>query len=156
VRYEDRHEGAEANVGLEDHLGSVHRAVSGGAQHEASTNQEHAAVCWHVVTGAAALSGADAGQQSVGVLQLASFLPMGADIHEPTEAIEVVRDVALDSMFEYLDEQLDGRNALLGLLLEYKQRCEFILGQGVDFTVEPVRVFRCLGMGWEAPSVQAV
>jgi hypothetical protein len=93
---------------------------------------------------------------------------MGARVHKADEAVEVVRDVALDSVFEFLDEQLDGRNAMFGLLLKYKQRCEwfwrdrlrafatdglegrrgerslahdlydYILGQGVDFTVEPL------------------
>lgn len=42
-----------------------------------------------------------------------------------TEAIQVIRDVALDGLFEYLDEHLDSRNVVMMLLQKYKQRCEW-------------------------------
>ncbi|MGK3985479.1 hypothetical protein WME99_20705 [Sorangium sp. So ce136] len=82
--------------------------------------------------------------------------------------MQAVRDVALDGLFEYLDENLDSRNVVLALLQKYKQRCEwfrrsrlrsaaasgmenrtgeralaadlyeYLLDQGVEFFVEPV------------------
>lgn len=44
--------------------------------------------------------------------------------HRLGEAVEVLRDVALQGFYEWLDEQVDSRNAVLGLLLKYKTRCE--------------------------------
>ena len=38
--------------------------------------------------------------------------------------VDALRDVAVQSLHEYLDEQIDGRNAVLGLLVKYKSRCE--------------------------------
>jgi hypothetical protein len=136
-------------------------------KYKAGTNEEHTAICWHVVSGVADLAGIDGRHQSGAMLAFASFLRMGEYIHKPDEAIGVIRDVALDGVFEFLDEQLDRRNAIVGLLLKYKQRCEwfwrerlrdfansglegvkgeralardlydYILEQGVDFTIEP-------------------
>jgi hypothetical protein len=40
-------------------------------------------------------------------------------------AYDTVRDVFIKGLYEYLDEQLDARNALLGLLLKYKHRSEW-------------------------------
>jgi hypothetical protein len=37
---------------------------------------------------------------------------------------DAIRDVAVQSLYEYLDEQIDGRNAVLGLLVKYKSRSE--------------------------------
>ncbi|MBK9260451.1 MAG: hypothetical protein IPM54_11515 [Polyangiaceae bacterium] len=41
------------------------------------------------------------------------------------DAVQVLRDVALDGLFEHLDEHLDSRNILLILLQKYKQRSEW-------------------------------
>jgi len=49
----------------------------------------------------------------------------GNDQLKPDEALRIVRDVAVDGLFEYIDEQLDARNVLLALLRKYKQRCEW-------------------------------
>jgi len=78
------------------------------------------------------------------------------------ESLEAIRDVALDGLYEWIDEKIDSRNAVLGLLLKYKQRSEwfgrerlrslaagggerslavelqqYIFDQGVEFTIEP-------------------
>lgn len=84
------------------------------------------------------------------------------------EALEALRDVAVDGLYEYLDEQLDTRNMLYAVLQKYKQRAEwfhrtrlrkiaddglegrtgeralaldlqeYVLDQGVEFVVEPL------------------
>ena len=89
---------------------------------------------------------------------------------EYDDAIEAIRDVAVDGLYEYLDEQIDTRNVLYAVLLKYKQRSEwfrrerlrgitknglegktgeralaldlqeYILDQGVEFFVEPLSV----------------
>lgn len=78
------------------------------------------------------------------------------------DSLEVVRDVALDGLYEWIDERIDSRNAILGLLIKYKQRSEwfgrrqlrllaeqggerslavdlqqYIFDQGVEFVIEP-------------------
>jgi len=83
------------------------------------------------------------------------------------DAITVLRDVAIDGLYEYLDEHLDERNAIYAILLKYKQRSEwfrkarlrsyaieglegktgeralaldvqeYVLDQGVEFFIEP-------------------
>ena len=83
------------------------------------------------------------------------------------EAISAIRDVALDGLYEFLDEHLDDRNSIYAILLKYKQRSEwfrkhrlrshaenglegktgelalaldvqeYVLDQGVEFYVEP-------------------
>lgn len=78
------------------------------------------------------------------------------------ESLETLRDVAVDGLYEWIDEKIDSRNAVLGLLMKYKQRSEwfgrerlrqlavdggeralavdlqqYIFDQGVEFTIEP-------------------
>jgi hypothetical protein len=80
----------------------------------------------------------------------------------PDDSLEVVRDVALDGLYEWIDEHIDSCNAILGLLIKYKQRSEwfgrerlrllaehggerslaidlqqYVFDQGVEFTIEP-------------------
>lgn len=41
------------------------------------------------------------------------------------DAIDIVRDVALDGLYEWIDEKIDSRNVMMGLLIKYKQRTEW-------------------------------
>ena len=84
---------------------------------------------------------------------------------ETYEAEETVREVFLEPLYEYVDEQLDDQRAMLALLLRYKHRSEwfhrddlsaivqrepqrgerllaidlysYLHDQGIDFTIEP-------------------
>lgn len=90
--------------------------------YSASTLDEHVAVCLAVVE-------AVAGDERSGGNEflhrcLAEYLTKNDRI-ELDDAHQVIRDVALDGLFEYLDEQLDSRNMVLGVLQKYKQRCEW-------------------------------
>ncbi len=38
--------------------------------------------------------------------------------------VEALRDVCVQSVYDFLDEAIDSRNAVLGLLVKYKTRCE--------------------------------
>lgn len=40
------------------------------------------------------------------------------------DAVEAIRDVAVQALYEFLDEEIDGRHAVLGLLVKYKARSE--------------------------------
>jgi hypothetical protein len=84
---------------------------------------------------------------------------------KPYEAVDTVREVFLEPLYEYVDEHLDDQRAMLALLLRYKHRSEWfhrdhlgtIVGrepekgewllaidlysylhdQGIDFTIQP-------------------
>lgn len=128
---------------------------------------EHAATCYHITRGIASLFDLDEQMMFEGINQFASFIT-NENHYKISESMEPVRDFAIDGLFEYLDEQLDNRNAIYGLLMKYKQRCEwfyknelrdltitghnglkgeralavdlqkYIFDQGVEFVIEPV------------------
>lgn len=82
-----------------------------------------------------------------------------------SEAVETIREVFLEPLYEYVDEQLDDQRAMLALLLRYKHRSEwfyrdllgaivqrepqrgeqlllidlysYLYDQGIDFIIEP-------------------
>jgi hypothetical protein len=105
----------------------------------------------------------------------AEVIALVAAGHNPEERgrtvgdlVDVFRDVSIQNIYDFLDEQIDGRNVVLGLLLKYKTRCEwyrrdrlrglavkgvegrtgeralafdlyeYLHGQGVDFAIESV------------------
>lgn len=133
--------------------------------YDALTPEAHAAICLRVVEGVAALHTFNRHQALQGLVGFAQYL-LEKDLHKADEAVEVVRDVALDGLCEYLDEQLDTDSALYAVMLKYKQHSEwfyrnrlmdyaenglesktgeralaidlydYILSQGLDFTIE--------------------
>lgn len=58
------------------------------------------------------------------LIQILAYMVSGVT-EKNNDAIEIVRDTLISGFYEYLDEQLDARNALLGLLLKYKHRSEW-------------------------------
>jgi hypothetical protein len=48
------------------------------------------------------------------------------------EAFEKFRDIFIYTFYTYLDEQLDQRSAILGLLLRYKHRCEWFYREDLN------------------------
>jgi hypothetical protein len=55
---------------------------------------------------------------------LAGYLT-GDGVEHPNEAVKFLRDVAVDGLYEYLDEQIDTRNVIYSILLKYKQHSEW-------------------------------
>lgn len=136
-------------------------------KHQPTTVTERAALCYAVMEGCSTVmhSPWTAGQFQLRCL--AEFITGNAD-NDVEASIEVLRDVAVDGLFEYLDEHLDDRNAAFGLIIKYKQIVEwfrrtelrdlchsgrenrtgeralaadlqhFLMHQGVEFMVEPV------------------
>ncbi|MGA3168511.1 MAG: hypothetical protein ABSF14_20605 [Terriglobia bacterium] len=49
----------------------------------------------------------------------------GDSFEHPKDAIKSLRDVAIDGVYEYLDEQIDTRNVIYSILLKYKQHTEW-------------------------------
>jgi hypothetical protein len=49
-----------------------------------------------------------------------------------SQAIEVVRETFLEPFYEYLDESLDDRRAMLALLMRYKHRSEWFLRERLE------------------------
>jgi hypothetical protein len=135
----------------------------------AQTLKEHAALSLEIIRAVASLSALPQGKQEFVCVCIGEYLT-GNDRIEHKEAIEAIRDVAIDGLYEFLDEQIDARNVLYAILLKYKQRSEwyrrsrlrnitelglegkigeralavdlqeYVLDQGVEFTVEPASV----------------
>ena len=63
-------------------------------------------------------------QGYVVALVAAGYTPGPHRNPDPEEVIEALRDVCIEAVYEYLDEAIDSRNAVVGLLLKYKTRCE--------------------------------
>jgi hypothetical protein len=59
------------------------------------------------------------------MIKTISLTISGNESERTDEAYENLREVVFKGLYEYLDEQLDARNALLGLLLKYKHRSEW-------------------------------
>ena len=90
--------------------------------YKASTLAEHAAVCLAMLEAVAA-DETVRGDEFL-VRCLGEYLTGTEDI-EFNDALQTVRDVALDGLFEFLDEQLDSGNIVLALLAKYRQRAEW-------------------------------
>lgn len=128
--------------------------------------EELAADYYHIVQGLSEISDTDEYQMKGGLNMFAIYI-VQENIQDFEKSFEIIKDYAIDGLFEYLDEQLDTRNAIYGLLLKYKQEAEwfsrsdlrktaiegyngkygeraltidlqkFIFNQGVDFIIEP-------------------
>jgi len=136
--------------------------------YSARSSQEHAAVCLELIRAVAALDTIEDSRKHDFVLRCLGEYVTGNVHIKSNEALEALRDVAVDGLFEYLDEQVDARNVLYAVLQKYKQRSEwfsrirlqeiaddglegrtgeralaldlqeYVLDQGVEFVVEPV------------------
>lgn len=132
----------------------------------AETNLKHSSVCWLIVQGISGLESLEPRKQQFVISCLGEYLNNDAYI-KFNDAVSVIRDVAIDGLYEHLDEHLDERNSIYSILLKYKQRSEwfrknrlrefaenglegkkgevalaidvqeYILDQGVEFFVEP-------------------
>jgi len=119
-----------------------------------------------IICATASLPSLPSGKQEFVIVCLGEYLTGNSRI-DYKEAVEAIRDVAVDGLYEFLDEQIDARNVLYAILLKYKQRSEwyrrsrlrnaadhglegktgekalavdlqeYVLDQGVEFTVEP-------------------
>jgi len=92
--------------------------------YSAQSADEHAAVCLEIIDVVASFRTRDQHHTTFLITCFGEYLT-GNDHIKDDEALRVVRDVAVDGLFEYIDEQLDARNILLALLRKYKQRCEW-------------------------------
>jgi len=132
----------------------------------AETNIKHSSVCWLLIEGISNFGSLDKDKQELAIRCLGEYLNKDADI-KLDDAVSVIRDVAIDGLYEHLDEHLDERNSIYSILVKYKQRSEwfrkhrlrefaesglekkkgevalaidvqeYILDQGVEFFVEP-------------------
>lgn len=92
--------------------------------YDASTFESHAAICLHVVRAVGALGGFSHHQAGQGLRSLAVYLGR-EELWKVEETVEVIRDVALDGLFEFLDERLDSDSAIYAVLLKYKERSQW-------------------------------
>lgn len=54
----------------------------------------------------------------------AAYQPPRGKNPKGEEIVEALRDVCVQAIYDYLDEAIDSRNAVLALLVKYKHRCE--------------------------------
>src|SRR6266851_3948759 len=112
-------------------LSAVAKQVRGGGQHyiqpgriDSSTLEKHAAGCLAVVY-TLAREPFPTPQVARLFLNCLSEYVTGDDKGTLTDWLDTIRDVALDGLYEYLDEQVDSRNALMSVLLKYQHRSEW-------------------------------
>mgnify|MGYP006425641537 CR=1 FL=1 len=136
--------------------------------YSATSLKEHAALCYEIVKNLTLIDQSIKNERLINMVYTGLATYLSAErIFETEEAIEIIRDVAIDGLYEYLDEEIDFRNSIYLLLLKYKQRSEwfrrnrlasyiengienktgekglainlqeYILDQGVEFFVEP-------------------
>lgn len=134
-------------------------------KYAAATTNEHAAICLFITEIISGMTEKEISYSNI--LSDLSYYLKGDFLHKVDEQVELLRDVVLDGIYEYLDEQIDSRNALYGIILKYKQRSEwfqrkrlreictnglegktgeralaidlqeYVFNQGVEFYIEP-------------------
>lgn len=134
--------------------------------YSAATKATHNSVCFNILKEIAGINTLDKFQKDLVVRCFGEYLN-GDNFIKTDEAVSVLREVVLESLFEYLDENLDDRNSIYFILTKYKQRSEwfrknrlrdfaenglenvqgekalvvdvkeYVLDQGVEFFVEP-------------------
>lgn len=92
--------------------------------YSAKSTEEHAAVCLNVVRGISKTEDVQSWVRDFALRCFAEYLT-GNDRINVEDAIVAIRDVAIDGLYEHIDESLDTRNVIYGILLKYKQRCEW-------------------------------
>jgi len=89
----------------------------------ATSTEEHAALCLHILRAIAATGDMQSDVRDMAFCGLAQYLTNESFDREG--AIKPLRDVAIDGIYEHLDEQIDTRNVIYSILLKYKQRSEW-------------------------------
>ncbi|MEX2411080.1 MAG: hypothetical protein WD607_06850 [Candidatus Paceibacterota bacterium] len=132
-----------------------------------STLIEHTSMCYQIIKSLSQVNDDIENQHYKFLIKCYAGFATGKDYFKLDEALEVIRDLIIDSLYEYLDEEIDFRNSIYLLLLKYKQRSEwfkrnrlskyasdglenldgekalafnlqeYVLDQGVEFFVEP-------------------
>jgi hypothetical protein len=92
--------------------------------YSAASVEEHAALCLHITRAAAKTITMEQHTRDYVLCNLAEYLT-GQTPENPDEALKPLRDVAVDGIYEYMDEQIDTRNVIYSILLKYKQRSEW-------------------------------
>lgn len=92
--------------------------------YRASTAREHAVLCSNTVRAVAKTVDLPAHKADFVIRCLGEYIT-GNEVIQSDEAVSVIRDVAIDGLFEFLDERIDTRNVLFSILRKYKMRSEW-------------------------------
>lgn len=95
-------------------------------QHIANTLEEHAALSYAVLDRIATARSRDVSEPDL-VREMAIAVTGRGTSYD--DALDIVRDVAVDGLYEWIDEKIDSRNVMMGLLIKYKQRSEWFRRQ---------------------------
>ena len=109
-----------------DEMLASHERGPSNQCHVGDTRLEHAALSLAVLDRIATATKTKVNQQDL-IRRFA--MAITAQNVSYDNALDMIRDVALDGLYEWVDEKIDSRNAILGLLLKYKQRSEWFRRQ---------------------------
>ncbi|MGB7922633.1 MAG: hypothetical protein WCF57_05255 [Pyrinomonadaceae bacterium] len=93
--------------------------------YNAGTLDEHSAICWLMVKAVGNAAGSAEWQARKLYNELYDYITGDEDFVGIEKGVELIRDVAVEGLYEYLDERLDSRSVIYSLLLKYKQRSEW-------------------------------
>lgn len=97
-------------------------------RYKATTSDQHASLCLKTISTIVVSQNLDGRSMNMLLRCFREYMD-GEDSVQLDEAIKVLKDVVIDGLYEYIDEQLDARNAIYAILLKYQQRCEWFRRQ---------------------------
>ncbi|MBU1636572.1 hypothetical protein KKC97_02800 [bacterium] len=116
---------------------NLERATNGQGTdqfHSSDNIEEHFVMCLEILKRTISIQAND-----VHKLLCIASIASGKEIYElgnADEAIEIIRDEVIDPILEFIDERLDSRDAIIGVLKKYKQRCEWFYRQRMREAVD--------------------
>lgn len=90
---------------------------------DTADRDEAVALSWSVLKALSAMELSERNTRSVYLLAL--FLTGFESVQRASDLADAVRDVGVQAVYDFLDEQIDSRNVVIGLLHKYKTRCEW-------------------------------
>lgn len=93
-------------------------------RYTSQTSLSHASVCFQIIRAVSQLGNMNKKEQEFLFRNFAEFFN-GDGFIKVDEAVTLIKDIAIDGLFEYFDEHFDQRNAIYSILLKYKQRSEW-------------------------------
>jgi hypothetical protein len=109
----------------EQGLNSSQDFYNEGRYYDATSIEEHSSICWLIVKAVSQATKKDEVQVRRLYNGIHNYIVCDEDFVEIEKSIETIRDVAVEGLFEYLDERLDSRNVIYSLLIKYKERSEW-------------------------------
>lgn len=117
---------AQFDAGIAVALGYLHEEANANDLQvmRGASVAEHAALCWRVLDTIARADIRDDPSEEI-YLRIFSTILHGSWTGTEEDWVDRLRDIAVESLYDFVDESIDSRNAIMGLLIKYKQRSEW-------------------------------